>query len=101
MQNPPATIWGQLNSWAQGFRPWQRYVLANAVRIGRLTDEQIGTCGASGQPEENEQAAAKDAVDGVFDVIGQALANGDEARISGFGTSHGPAPRAGPSRSNP
>ena len=41
MQNPPATIWGQLDSWAQGFRPWQRFVLANAVRIGRLTDEQI------------------------------------------------------------
>ncbi len=32
------------------------------------------------------KAAAKDALDGVFDVIGEALANGDEARISGFGT---------------
>ena len=32
------------------------------------------------------KAAAKDAVDGVFEVIGQALANGEEARILGFGT---------------
>ena len=32
------------------------------------------------------KAAAKDAVDGVFEVIGLALANGEEARILGFGT---------------
>ena len=32
------------------------------------------------------KAAAKDAVDGVFEVIGDALANGDEARLLGFGT---------------
>ena len=32
------------------------------------------------------KAAAKDAVDGVFEVIGQAWANGEEARILGFGT---------------
>ena len=32
------------------------------------------------------KAAAKDAVDGVFEAIGDALANGDEARILGFGT---------------
>ena len=32
------------------------------------------------------KAAAKDAVDGVFETIGEALANGDEARILGFGT---------------
>ena len=32
------------------------------------------------------KAAAKDAVDGVFEVIGEALANGEEARILGFGT---------------
>ena len=31
-------------------------------------------------------AGAKDAVDGVFEAIGQALANGEEARILGFGT---------------
>ena len=31
------------------------------------------------------KAAAKDAVDGVFEVIGEALANGEEARILGFG----------------
>ncbi|MYB13467.1 MAG: AAA family ATPase [Rhodospirillaceae bacterium] len=40
-QNPPATIWSQLDDWAHEFKPWQRFVLANAVRIGRLTDEQI------------------------------------------------------------
>ncbi len=32
------------------------------------------------------KAAAKDAVDGVFEVIAKALANGEEARILGFGT---------------
>ena len=30
-------------------------------------------------------SAAKDAVDAVFDVIAEALARGEEARISGFG----------------
>ena len=29
---------------------------------------------------------AKEAVDGVFAAIGEALANGEEVRISGFGT---------------
>ena len=32
------------------------------------------------------KAAARDAVDGVFQEIGEALANGEEARILGFGT---------------
>ena len=32
------------------------------------------------------KAAAKDAVDGVFEAIGEALANGEEALILGFGT---------------
>ena len=32
------------------------------------------------------KAAAKDAVDGVFEAIAEALANGEEARIPGFGT---------------
>ena len=33
-----------------------------------------------------DKAAARDAVDGVFEVIGEALANGDDVRIAGFGT---------------
>ena len=32
------------------------------------------------------KAAARDAVDGVFATIGEALANGEEVRIAGFGT---------------
>ena len=32
------------------------------------------------------KAAARDAVDSVFATIGEALANGDEVRIAGFGT---------------
>ena len=32
------------------------------------------------------KAEARDAVDGVFEAIGEALANGDEVRIAGFGT---------------
>ena len=32
------------------------------------------------------KATAKEAVDGVFEVIGEALANGEEVRIFGFGT---------------
>ena len=32
------------------------------------------------------KSVAKDAVDGVFAVIGDALADGEEVRIAGFGT---------------
>ena len=32
------------------------------------------------------KAAAKDAVEGVFEVIGEAMANGEDARILGSGT---------------
>ena len=32
------------------------------------------------------KAAAKEAVDGVFAAIGDALANGEEVRLAGFGT---------------
>lgn len=32
------------------------------------------------------KAAAKNAVDGMFEVIGEALANGEDVRIFGFGT---------------
>ena len=32
------------------------------------------------------KSAAKAAVDGVFGTIGEALANGEEVRIAGFGT---------------
>ena len=32
------------------------------------------------------KSVAKEAVDGVFAAIGEALANGEEVRIAGFGT---------------
>ena len=32
------------------------------------------------------KSAARDAVDSVFEAIGEALANGEEVRIAGFGT---------------
>ena len=32
------------------------------------------------------ESAAKEAVDGVFAVIGDALADGEEVRVAGFGT---------------
>ena len=32
------------------------------------------------------KAAARDAVDGVFEAIGEALANGEDVRVLGFGT---------------
>ena len=32
------------------------------------------------------KAAAREAVDGLFAVVGEALANGEEVRIAGFGT---------------
>ena len=32
------------------------------------------------------KAAAKHAVDGMFEVIGEAMANGEDVRILGFGT---------------
>ena len=37
-------------------------------------------------PTGMSRAGAKDAVDGVFEAIGEALANREEARILGFGT---------------
>ena len=40
-QKPPVTIWHELDTWARDFKQWQRFVLANAVRLGRLTDEQV------------------------------------------------------------
>ena len=46
---------------------------------GELAERLAGRTGIS-------KAAAKDAVDGVFETIGEALANGEEARILGFGT---------------
>ena len=46
---------------------------------GELAERLAGRTGMS-------KAAAKDAVDGVFETIGEALANGEEARILGFGT---------------
>ena len=33
-----------------------------------------------------DKAAARDAVDGVFEAIGEALANGEDVRIAAFGT---------------
>ncbi len=42
MQKQPATIWNTLDGWAQELRPWQRLVLANTVRIGRLGEEKVG-----------------------------------------------------------
>ena len=39
-----------------------------------------------GCPHGAEQGAAKDAVDGVFAIIGEALADGEEVRLPGFGT---------------
>ena len=40
-QNPTVTIWHELDNWARDFKQWQRFVLANAVRLGPLTDEQV------------------------------------------------------------
>ena len=35
------TIWGQLDAWARNLKPWQRFVLASAIRNGTLSEEQI------------------------------------------------------------
>ena len=46
------------------------------------------------------KAAARDAVDGVIETIGEALANGEEVRIAGFGSFVHQEP-AGPYRPQP
>ena len=46
------------------------------------------------------KAAAKDAVDGVFDSIAEALADGEDVRILGFGT-FGTRERPGRTARNP
>ena len=95
----------------QGCRARQRDVLLNSgsgrpcreqgawMNKSELAERLAGRAGMS-------KAAAKDAVDGVFEVIGEALANGDEARILGFSTfGHAgtarPAPRATRGRARP
>lgn len=40
-QKSVKTIWQELDIWANGFKPWQRFLLANTVRYGGLTDAQI------------------------------------------------------------
>ena len=48
----------------------------NKAEIG---DRLAGRLGLS-------KAVAKNAIDGVFEAIGEALANGEEVRLAGFGT---------------
>ena len=75
----------------RGYRARQRDVLLNSgsgwpwreqgawMNNSELAERLAGRTGMS-------KAAAKVAVDGVFEAIGDALANGDEARILSFGT---------------
>lgn len=39
--NKPLTIWAQLDAWAVRFKPWQKFILATAVRQGRLSNAQV------------------------------------------------------------
>ena len=48
----------------------------NKSDIGDRLDGRLGL----------NKAVARDAVDGVFEAIGEALANGEEVRLAGFGT---------------
>jgi hypothetical protein len=34
-------IWQELESWAEGFQPWQKLALCHAIRYGSLADSQI------------------------------------------------------------
>lgn len=40
-QAPRTTIWDELNAWGNSLPLWQRYIVAHAVRDGRLTDDRI------------------------------------------------------------
>lgn len=40
-QTQPTTIWQELETWAQTFKPWQRRILTYSVHFGRLTETQI------------------------------------------------------------
>ena len=48
----------------------------NKTEIGDRLADRLGL----------NKVVAKDAVDGVFETIGEALANGEEVRLAGFGT---------------
>lgn len=37
----PKSIWQELDDWAKGFEPYRRFVLATAIRFGRLTKAQV------------------------------------------------------------
>ena len=41
IQKTSNSIWSQLEAWGRTFKPWQRFILANAVRFRQLTDEQV------------------------------------------------------------
>ena len=56
-----------------------REIGSASMNKSELADRLTGRLGVSG-------GAARDAVDGVLKTIGEALANGDEVRIVGFGT---------------
>jgi hypothetical protein len=40
-EEPPRTIWEELESWGQGFALWQKLALNYAVRLGHLTEIQL------------------------------------------------------------
>ncbi len=35
------TIWQELETWSRAFKPWQKFILGHAVRVGRLDEAQI------------------------------------------------------------
>ena len=39
----PKTIWEELDDWAQGFKPWQRFVLWRAIQTGSLDQTDVDT----------------------------------------------------------
>lgn len=36
-----STIWQELDTWAESFRPWQKFILSCAIRTGRVSDDQV------------------------------------------------------------
>jgi hypothetical protein len=42
------TIWSEFETWAAPFKPWQQFTLCNIIRVGPLSDEQIGSAYCSG-----------------------------------------------------
>lgn len=67
-------IWQELAGWAETFKPWQKFVLAHAIRGGRLSDVQVDQAYALFLHGNGLAAAPEPAIEVPNDVTGRPAA---------------------------